>query len=268
MKEEKPRLTQRKKTIVISLIVLVFLILGGTGLYFFTDIFVDDSKPLKIGYSNYPYPPLHYYDDKRQLMGFDIDLARAAAEIMGAEIEFVPINWYENEDMLISKEVDMLWGGLETNSLDSAKIKFTSPYLSSDIILLMKEDRNYKKPEDLQGLNVCALNYTPAYFYLRDNRAELIKSARSSTPPEYENLSLFMSTGESDCMITDTSFASFFKKQNNDISYKTSAPVKESDYAVAVRAKDRKLLTRLQSALSALEADGTVDRLKAKWIGD
>ena len=39
------------------------------------------------------FPPMGFRDDKNELVGFDIDLAKAAAEKMGCKIEFQPIDW-------------------------------------------------------------------------------------------------------------------------------------------------------------------------------
>ena len=38
------------------------------------------------------FPPMGFRDDKAQLVGFDIDLAREAAKRLGAEVEFKPID--------------------------------------------------------------------------------------------------------------------------------------------------------------------------------
>ena len=102
-----------------------------------------DRQVIKIGYSMYPYPPLHYYNADGELIGFDIDLAREAAILMDTEIQFVPINWSDNLELLEVGDVDLLWGGLERASLDDSIVKFTKSYLRSDIVLLMSEDRDY-----------------------------------------------------------------------------------------------------------------------------
>lgn len=220
---------------------------------------------LKIGYSKFPYPPLQYLDDNKELIGFDIELAKAAAQLMNAELEFIPIDWSDRASILTDGEVDMLWGGLERASLDEQQIKFTKSYLRSDIVLLMNEEDNYSRFEDLQGLSVCALNFTPAFYYLQVYNRDVIKSRRSFTPPQYRELLNSLSSGEFDCMITDTSFAAFYR-QATGIGYKMSDTVLGSNYAVALRIEDVDLFESLQAALDALEADGTIARLREKWI--
>ena len=225
----------------------------------------DETPPIKIGRSKYPYPPLHYYDELNELVGFDIDLAQAASEIMGIEIEFLAVDWSEKDEVLKSGEVDMLWGGLSRSSVSDNIAAFTKPYIQSNIVLLMNEDRDYAKFEDLQGLQVCALNFTSAFDYLQAYRRDVIKPKRSFTPPEYQPLLSALSSGEYDCIVTDTSFAAFFCRTNDD-AYKVSDSLIGASYVVAVRAEDTDFLVLLQDALDKLAANGTVDRLKEEWL--
>ncbi|MCL1983391.1 MAG: transporter substrate-binding domain-containing protein [Clostridiales bacterium] len=265
----RKKINQTKPTATLLLLaaVVVFSTVFLAGCGSTDDGQISKELPiLKAGYSQYPYPPLHYSDSNGELVGFDIDLAREAADIMNVEIEFVPINWAEGVEALESGDVDMLWGGLERASLDEHKVKFTKSYLRSNIVLLMNVDRDYAEFKDLQGLSVCALNFTAAFNYLKVYNRDVIKSQRSFTPPEYQNLMDSLSSGEFDCMITDTSFASFFLKEHRGETYKMSDTVMGSNYAVAVRIDDTELFDQLQAALDELEADGTIDSLSEKWV--
>lgn len=264
------RRSRRARNRVIILCILAVIIIGALFVLFgplADKINADKPMQLKIGQSKFDYPPMHYYDNG-ELVGFDIDLANAAAELMNAEIEFVPIDWSASTDALESGEVDVLWGGLERASLDESKVKFTKSYLSANIVLLMPEDRNYAQFSDLQGLQVCALNFTPAFSYLKAYNRDVIKSKRSFTPPEYQELMDSLSSGEFDCMIADENFASFFLKANSGEVYNISNIILGASYAAAVRIDDTKLFDLLQAALDELQANGTIDKLKGKWIGD
>jgi len=258
-----------KTRIIIVCIVTVVVIATCFFLFFnpFSNLF-SSNKPIqiKVGHSMFDYPPLHYRDSS-MLVGFDIELAEAVANIINAEIEFVPIDWSNSMEILEAGEVDVLWGGLERASLDESRVRFTRSYLSSNIVLLMPADRDYSEFADLEGLNVCALNFTPAFNYLQVYNRDVIKSSRSFTPPEYQSLMGSLSSGEFDCMITDTSFASFFLRMNPGGAFRMSDTVLGSNYAVGVRVGDTELFDLIQGALDELQADGTIDSLQAKWIG-
>ena len=62
------------------------------------------------------FPPMGFRDDKNELVGFDIDLAKAAAEKMGCKIEFQPIDWDSKEMELNTGKISLIWNGLDRKS--------------------------------------------------------------------------------------------------------------------------------------------------------
>ena len=71
------------------------------------------SAPAKIvvGLDDH-FPPMGFRDDKNELVGFDIDMAREAAKRLGVEVEFKPIDWSAKEAELSGQRIDVLWNGL------------------------------------------------------------------------------------------------------------------------------------------------------------
>jgi polar amino acid transport system substrate-binding protein len=43
------------------------------------------------------FPPMGFRDEKNELVGFDIDMAKEAAKRLGLEVEFKPIDWSAKE---------------------------------------------------------------------------------------------------------------------------------------------------------------------------
>ena len=66
-----------------------------------------------------------FKDDKGEIVGLDIDMAKEAAKRAGMEVEFKAIDWSSKEAELKSKKIDALWNGL-TVSPEREKI-FCSP---------------------------------------------------------------------------------------------------------------------------------------------
>jgi ABC-type amino acid transport substrate-binding protein len=66
-------------------------------------------------------------------------------------------------------------------------------------------------------------------------------------------------------MIADTSFASFLI-HTYGMDVRVSDAILGSAYAAAVRVADEALFDALQEALDQLEEDGTIARLRNKWI--
>ena len=262
------KLTKKGRRVLIIVAAVVVIAAASVTLLttgILSSIFGPKHITVRVGYSSYAYPPLHFRNSDGVLVGLDIDLARAAGELMNATMEFVPIDWSNREELLVSGEIDVLWGGLERASLDTQKVAFTRSYLQSNIILLMEADRDYAQFDDLNGLSVCALNFTPAFYYMQVLNRDIIKSRRSFSPPEYVELLGTLSSQEYDCMITDVSFASFFIQATGG-EYRSSEPLMGSSYAVGVSVENKALFDKLQSALDHLVSSGEVNRLRDRWI--
>ena len=57
------------------------------------------------------FAPLGFRDEKNEIVGFDIDMAKAAAEKMGVEVKNQPIDWKTKETELNSGRIDLIWNG-------------------------------------------------------------------------------------------------------------------------------------------------------------
>ena len=58
------------------------------------------------------FPPMGFRNEKNELIGFDIDMAKEAAKRLGLEVEFKPIDWGPKEAELSGKRGGALWNGL------------------------------------------------------------------------------------------------------------------------------------------------------------
>ena len=73
------------------------------------------------------FPPMGFRDEKNELVGFDIDMAREASKRLGVEVEFKPIDWSAKEAELSGKRVDALRNGLTITEERKQNILFTAP---------------------------------------------------------------------------------------------------------------------------------------------
>ncbi|MFR9296886.1 MAG: transporter substrate-binding domain-containing protein, partial [Aedoeadaptatus pacaensis] len=71
---------------------------------------LDTSKTYVLGMDD-TFAPMGFRDEKGELVGFDVELAQAAAKEMGIKVECQPIDWTVKETELDSGNVDFLWNG-------------------------------------------------------------------------------------------------------------------------------------------------------------
>ena len=68
-------------------------------------------KKIVIGLDD-SFVPMGFKNEKGEIVGFDIDLARAVAQKLGSEVEFKPINWDSKILDLNGGNIDLIWNGL------------------------------------------------------------------------------------------------------------------------------------------------------------
>ena len=71
--------------------------------------YVEDKGTLVVGITN--FEPMDYKDESGEWVGFDADLAKAFAESLGVEAEFVEIDWDNKIMELDGKTIDCVWNG-------------------------------------------------------------------------------------------------------------------------------------------------------------
>ena len=98
---------------------------------------VIDFKVLKVGMSG-NQPPMNTNSRSGQLIGFDVDLARALAGAMGARLEIVTMPFGELLKALDDEKVDMVMSGMAITAERSRNHTFVGPYMMSGKSILTK----------------------------------------------------------------------------------------------------------------------------------
>ncbi|MCL2828840.1 MAG: transporter substrate-binding domain-containing protein [Oscillospiraceae bacterium] len=80
--------------------------------------------------------PMSYLDESGAFRGFDVDLARAAGDYFGWEVDFFPIAWTDREMELVSGNVDCIWGGLTLTDHILERMEHTESYMENRQVLL------------------------------------------------------------------------------------------------------------------------------------
>src|SRR5690606_30961294 len=115
----------------------------------------EQTRKVVIGLDD-NFPPMGFRNEKNELVGFDIDLAREATKRLGIDVEFKAIDWSAKEAELNGKRVDVLWNGLTITEERKKNINFTKPYMANDQIIVVAAGSNVQNKADLAGLVVGA----------------------------------------------------------------------------------------------------------------
>ena len=77
------------------------------------------------------FAPIAYKDNDGNLIGFDIELAKAVGAKLGVAVEFKEINWATKEAELESKAIDCIWNGMTITEERQAAMAVSMPYMNT-----------------------------------------------------------------------------------------------------------------------------------------
>lgn len=212
------------------------------------------------------FPPMGFRNEKNELVGFDIDLAREAAKRLGVEVEFKPIDWNAKEAELSGKRVDVLWNGLTITEKRKEQIAFTAPYLENHQIVVVAANSPVKAKADLAGKVVGVQEGSSAVEAIeKDAVGKSFKELKKFG----DNVAALMdlTTGRLDAVVLDEIVGRYYvaKKPGDYLILDDNFGTEE--YGVGVRKDDAELLGKLQKAMDEMKKDGAAARISTQWFG-
>lgn len=225
-----------------------------------------DGKQLVIGIDD-KFAPMGFRDEKNELVGFDIDYARAAAEKMGKEAVFQPIDWSAKESELNSGRIDLIWNGYTITDERKQKVLFTKPYLKNAQVIVTMANSNIAKLDDLSGKTVGLQKLSSAADAL--NASAVKSNVKSIT--EYPDNVLALSDlkiGRVDAVVIDQVVADYYMAKDKGTFKLLDESLAPEEYGIGVKKGKEALLNELQKALDAMNQDGTAAKISEKWFGE
>jgi polar amino acid transport system substrate-binding protein len=88
------------------------------------------AEKLRVG-MECTYAPFNFRTETGELAGYDVDVAKGVAEIIGAELEFVCQQWDGMIPALLANKFDLIVASMSITNSRLEKIDFSSPYRDS-----------------------------------------------------------------------------------------------------------------------------------------
>ena len=120
--------------------------------------YVQDKGTLVVGMTD--FAPMDYRDENGEWIGFDADMAKAFAEYLGVEAEFLEINWDNKLMELDTKGVDVIWNGMTITDEVTNGASVSEPYCNNGQVVVVPADKaaDYTDTESLSGLTFAVEN--------------------------------------------------------------------------------------------------------------
>jgi polar amino acid transport system substrate-binding protein len=225
------------------------------------------------------YAPQSFINDKGELDGFDVDVAKEVAKRLGVKVEFITPDW----DTIVSGNWGDRWDisiGSMTITTDRQQVLyFTPPYYYTPAQFAVPEDSTIASVDDLNGKASCVGAGTTYESYLRNDGSlslvgeQVIKQVtgvKITTFPTDAECAQAWQAGRKDFDAWLTSSTTIQGAIDQGIKIKfLGAPVYYEDLAVAIDKKHTKdaagLAAKLSEIVNAMHSDGTLTNLSNKW---
>lgn len=246
---------------MILLVAAVFSIVAGC-----SKSSSKEDDTLVIGIDD-KFAPMGFRDENNEIVGFDIDYAKAAAEKMDMKVEFQPIDWETKESELSSGRIDLIWNGYTITDERKKKVLFTKPYLKNAQVVVTLADSKVTKLADLEGKVVGLQSLSSAADALD---ADPIKSKIKTVTEFSDNVSALndLKNGRLDAVVIDEIVIDYYMTKEEGSFKILDESLAPEEYGVGVKKGNEDLLEKLQKALDEMNEDGTAAEISDKWFGD
>lgn len=224
---------------------------------------IKDEGILTVGTEG-TYPPFTFHNEKGELTGFDVEIAREVAERLGVKAKFMETQWDAIFAGLDSERFDMIANQVGIRPDRQEKYDFSEGYISSAAVLIVNENNNdIKAFEDINGKK-SAQSLTSNYGDIAKSfGAELIGVEGFNQAIE------LLAQNRADATINDKLSFLDFKKQKPDAPVKIVATAADaSKSGLMFRKGNETLVEEVNKALQGMIDDGTYLEISKKWFGE
>ncbi len=210
--------------------------------------------------TNAEFPPYEYHDGN-EIVGIDVEIARAIAEQMGADFEVSDIAFDSIIPAVQAGKADFGAAGMTITEDRKTQVDFSDSYASAVQAVILKEDSDITSIDDLQGKVIGVQQGTTGDIYSTDDFGE----DNVQRFPKGADAVTALQTGKVDAVIIDNNPAKVFVEQNEGLKLLDS-PYAEENYAICVKKGNTELLDGINAAIKELKDSGKLDEIVAKYI--
>ncbi len=209
------------------------------------------------------YPPYEFLDEDGQPDGFNVEMMRAVAEVMGLEIEISLGPWLEVRSALENGEIDILTGMYYSETRDLS-VDFSSPHIVVSHSVFVRRGSRFNEFRDLRNTEIIVQQGDIMHDFAKQNNI----FSRIITVENQADALRLLASGQHDAALLAKLQGLYTVRQLKLNNLETTGPpIEPRKYCFAVREGDQALLIKLNEGLSILTASGRYEEIYQKWFG-
>ncbi len=213
------------------------------------------------------YAPFESQAPGGEIVGFDVDVVKAVAAKAGIEVKFVNTPWEGIFKTLDTGERDMVVSAVTITDERKLTMDFSAPYFNANQLIAVKEDSKVTKFDDLKKLKVGVQTGTTG-----DEVVQKLLGKTSTSIKRFESTPLALKeleAGGVNAVVADNGVVQHYIQNNPAAKFKSvsDASFTPEQYGIAMKKGNTELQKKINDALSAIQADGSLDAIHVKYFG-
>ena len=209
------------------------------------------------------YPPFNMKDASGELIGFDVDIAKALCAEMKADCTIVAQDWDGIIPALLAKKYDAIVASMSITEERLQKVDFTGRYYSNYLRFGAKKGSGINSVDDMMGKAIGAQRATIAGQWLEDNLAGKVQvKLYDKQTAAYAD----MESGRLDAILSDAYPLYDWLKENQGYEYVGDKIDINDQIGIAVLKNEAELRDALSAAIKAIRENGVYAEINAKYF--
>ncbi|KAB2897365.1 MAG: transporter substrate-binding domain-containing protein [Burkholderiaceae bacterium] len=243
-----------------SLIALAMAVVAGSAL----------AADLRVGL-NPAYEPFEYKSPTGEVIGFDVDIAKAQCEQLQRKCVFVESEWDSIIPALQAKKFDVVISSMSITPERARVVDFTKRYYKTPSAIVVKKSVKYDGPASLKGMKIGVLKASTQEKWALGE----LKPAGVTVVPyqSQDQVYLDLQAGRLDGTVADKVEVNggFLRKpEGKDYGYVGHDQYEPKYYGegigIAMRKGQADLKKQLNDAIDAIRKNGTYDKIAKKYF--
>lgn len=209
------------------------------------------------------WAPWTYIDEQDNVIGYDIEVGKYIADYLGVEVVFEKTEWDNILSGVEAGRFDLMINGCDVTDDRKQVYDFSDAYAYDKTVVIVRgDDESIQKLEDLNGKTTAN---TPSSIY-----AEIAESFGATNKPVDDLAQTFelLRTEKIDATLNSEATFNYYMTVNPDSNFKVVCAYGEAaDIAIPMKKGSSELLAKVNEALAAARADGTLQKLSIKYFG-
>ena len=207
------------------------------------------------------HAPFESQNEKGEIVGFDIDVARAAARKAGLEVKFVSTPWAGAFAALTQGQRDLLASAVTITDQRRQTMDFSVPYFETTQMIAVPAKANVSGLNDLKKVRVGVKAATTG-----EEVVVKLLGKNSASIKRFESTALALAdlaAGGVDAVVADHGVISHYLAHHPDAKFKAVADgsFEPEFYGLAFQKSQTELLTLFNQGIAGIKDDGSFQKI-------